>query len=178
MAQFLRIASEPAPDLRENGIPDDIADLVERAMSRDPKDRPTAAALGEELQRLQRRHGFTVDEMALRAEPRRPHEARRPPPARSGRATFPGAHQLRRSARRVGRGEEPAAGVTSGDVDRDRWGRQDAAGVASGGRGGRGFADGVCLVELGELRDGSLLVDVVAAGLGLRDESARRSATC
>ena len=29
------------------------------------------------------------------------------------------------------------------------------------------------LVELGELRDGSLLVDVVASGLGLRDESAR-----
>ena len=27
----------------------------------------------------------------------------------------------------------------------------------------RGFRDGVCLVELGELRDGSLLVDVVAA---------------
>ena len=37
----------------------------------------------------------------------------------------------------------------------------------------RDFADGVWLVELGELRDGSLLVDVVAASLGVRDESAR-----
>ena len=35
------------------------------------------------------------------------------------------------------------------------------------------FPDGVRMVELGELHDGSLLVDVVAAGLGLRDESAR-----
>ena len=37
----------------------------------------------------------------------------------------------------------------------------------------RDFADGVRLVELGELRDESLLVDVVAAALGLRDQSAR-----
>jgi AAA+ ATPase superfamily predicted ATPase len=35
------------------------------------------------------------------------------------------------------------------------------------------FADGVWLIELDELHDGSLLVDVVAAGLGLRDDSAR-----
>ena len=35
------------------------------------------------------------------------------------------------------------------------------------------FPGGVHLVELGELRAGSLLVDVVASGLGLRDESAR-----
>jgi non-specific serine/threonine protein kinase len=37
-AQFLRIASELAPDLREAGIPDDISTVVERAMSRDPDD--------------------------------------------------------------------------------------------------------------------------------------------
>ena len=35
------------------------------------------------------------------------------------------------------------------------------------------FRDGVWLVELGELRDGSLLLDTVAAALGVRDESAR-----
>lgn len=35
------------------------------------------------------------------------------------------------------------------------------------------FADGVRLVELGDLRDPSLVVDVVAGGLGLRDESGR-----
>ena len=37
----------------------------------------------------------------------------------------------------------------------------------------RDFPDGVWLVEFGDLRDGALLVDVVAASLGLRDESAR-----
>src|SRR5258705_4406888 len=74
VAQFLRIARESVPDLRETGIPDDIAAVVERAMSREPGDRPSAASLGEEIQRLQRRHGFTVDEMVLRPEP----EAGRP----------------------------------------------------------------------------------------------------
>jgi len=52
-------------------------------------------------------------------------------------------------------------------------GRQDPAGTAGRDRVGDYFADGVWLVELGELRDGSLLVDVVATGLGVRDESAR-----
>lgn len=37
----------------------------------------------------------------------------------------------------------------------------------------RQFPDGVWLVELGELRDTSLLADVVAAALGVRDRSAR-----
>ena len=37
----------------------------------------------------------------------------------------------------------------------------------------RDFPDGVWLAELGDLHDGSLLVDVLAASLGVRDESAR-----
>ena len=37
----------------------------------------------------------------------------------------------------------------------------------------REYADGVRLVELGELRDESSLVDAVAAALGVRDHSAR-----
>ena len=37
----------------------------------------------------------------------------------------------------------------------------------------RDFPDGVWLVELGDLHDGSLLADVVAASLGVRDESGR-----
>ena len=49
VTQFLRIATESAPDLRENGIPDDVSVAVERAMSRDPRDRPSVLALGEEL---------------------------------------------------------------------------------------------------------------------------------
>jgi serine/threonine-protein kinase PknK len=46
VAQFLRIAPEPVPDLRQSGIPDDISAVVEKAMARDPADRPAAAASG------------------------------------------------------------------------------------------------------------------------------------
>jgi non-specific serine/threonine protein kinase len=176
VAQFLRIASESAPDLRETGIPDDIAAVVERAMSRDPNDRPSAASLGEEIQRLQRRHGFTVDEMLLRPEP----EAGRPE-----------ARVIASSARRplgnlpleltsfVGRRTElsevktllPVSRLVTltgiGGVGKTRL----ALRAATEAR--RAFPDGVWLVELGELRDGSLLVNVVAASLGVRDESAR-----
>ena len=69
MAQFLRIATESAPDLRERGIPDDVSAVVERAMARDPKDRPSAAALGEDIQRLQRRHGFARRRNGAAARP-------------------------------------------------------------------------------------------------------------
>ena len=36
VAQFLRIASESAPDLRESGIPDDVCAVVEKAMAARP----------------------------------------------------------------------------------------------------------------------------------------------
>ncbi|WP_420754130.1 serine/threonine-protein kinase, partial [Rhodococcus sp. O3] len=66
VAQFLRITTQPVPDLREHGIPEDVAEAIARAMARTPDRRPaTAAEFGEELRLLQRRHGFPVDEMAL-----------------------------------------------------------------------------------------------------------------
>ncbi|OOL32986.1 protein kinase, partial [Rhodococcus rhodochrous] len=69
VAQFLRITTQPVPDLREHGIPDDVADTIARAMARQPGRRPgTAAAFGEELRALQRTHDLPVDEMALRAD--------------------------------------------------------------------------------------------------------------
>jgi ATP/maltotriose-dependent transcriptional regulator MalT len=69
MAQFVRITSQPVPDLREQGLPEDVAAIVERAMARDPADRPTsAAAFGEELRELQRQSGVSVDEMARPVE--------------------------------------------------------------------------------------------------------------
>ena len=65
VAQFLRITSQPVPDLREQGLPADVAAVIERAMARDPADRPVgAAAFGEELRNIQRSHGAAVDEMA------------------------------------------------------------------------------------------------------------------
>jgi ATP/maltotriose-dependent transcriptional regulator MalT len=69
IAQFVRITSQPIPDLREQGLPANVAAIVEHAMARDPADRPTsAAAFGEELRELQRQSGVTVDEMARPVE--------------------------------------------------------------------------------------------------------------
>jgi predicted ATPase len=174
VAQFLRIASESALDLRETGIPDDIAAVVERAMSRDPGDRRSAASLGEEIQRLQRRLGFTVDEMVLRPEP----EAERP----EARVVALGARRLisnlpleltsfvgRRAELSEVNGLLSASRLVTltgiGGVGKTRL----ALRAATEAR--RTFPDGLWLVELGDLRDGSLLVDVVAESLGVRDES-------
>lgn len=66
VAQFLRITSEPVPDLRGAGIPDDVCDVLERGMSTDPGERPASAAeFGELLRRIEYRHGLTVDDMAV-----------------------------------------------------------------------------------------------------------------
>src|ERR1700733_12069878 len=64
IAQFLRVTSQPTPDLGNQGLPADVAAVIERAMARDPADRPaTAAEFGDELRAVQRRNGVTVDEM-------------------------------------------------------------------------------------------------------------------
>ncbi|MDT7766266.1 MAG: serine/threonine-protein kinase PknK, partial [Mycobacterium sp.] len=69
VAQFLRITSQPVPDLREHGLPSDVAAIIERAMARDPTDRPSSAAqFGDELRELQRGNGVAVDEMARPVE--------------------------------------------------------------------------------------------------------------
>ena len=66
VAQFLRITSQPIPDLRTQGLPADVAASIERAMALDPADRPaTAAEFGDELRAVQRRNGVNVDEMPL-----------------------------------------------------------------------------------------------------------------
>ena len=80
VAQFLRIASEPVPDLRTDGLPDDVAAAIELAMARDPSDRPaTVEDFGERLREVQRSAGTDVDQMArpveLGVERREPPEA-------------------------------------------------------------------------------------------------------
>ncbi len=70
VAQFLRITSEPVPDLRGEGVPDDLCDALERGMAPEPEDRPqTAAAFGDVLRNIQRAHGLPVDTMALPGPP-------------------------------------------------------------------------------------------------------------
>ena len=69
VAQFLRVTSQPIPDLREQGFPADVAAVIERAMARDPAARPiSAAAFGDELREVQRASGVAVDEMARPVE--------------------------------------------------------------------------------------------------------------
>lgn len=66
VAQFLRITTQPVPDLREQDIPADVASVIEAAMAPDPADRPASAlAFGQALQAVQRAHGETPDDMAL-----------------------------------------------------------------------------------------------------------------
>jgi serine/threonine-protein kinase PknK len=68
-AHFLRLTTQPVADLHRREVPDDVCRLVERAMATDPAGRPaTAAAFGEELREVQRRHRLAVDDMALPAD--------------------------------------------------------------------------------------------------------------
>lgn len=66
MSQFVRITTEPIPDLREEGIPAALSAAIEKAMVENPSDRfATAEDLGDELRNIQRHYGFEVDSMAL-----------------------------------------------------------------------------------------------------------------
>ncbi len=66
IAQFLRITGQPIPDLRGHGVPDGLCAVLERAMAKDPADRPASAeAFGHALQEVQRAAGLPVTDMAL-----------------------------------------------------------------------------------------------------------------
>ncbi len=70
VAQFVRITSEPVPDLRGSGIPDDVCAALEIGMAPDPAERPaTAADFGEMLRRIEWSHGLKVADMALPGAP-------------------------------------------------------------------------------------------------------------
>ncbi|WP_435590897.1 protein kinase domain-containing protein [Nocardia sp. bgisy118] len=188
VAQFVRITTQPLPNLREHGIDDDLAQVIEHAMARTSEQRPSAAALGEQLQRLQAGRGLPVDEIAVRAEADggRPESApvslippttgRSPvlgpvPSASSVSAKAP--HPLELTSfvgRRVELAEVKSLLARSrlvtltgiGGVGKTRL----ATRVATGAQ--RDFADGVWLVELAELHDGGLLPEVIATALELR----------
>ncbi|MFI9534362.1 protein kinase [Nocardia fusca] len=180
VAQFLRITTQPIPDLREIGVPDQVAVLVESAMSRDPRDRPSAAALGEALQQVQQDHGFPVDSMARRADPgREAHDEVewaqsrfRPMPAARGSGNLP-LELTSFINRRTEVSEMKSLLATSrlvtltgtGGVGKTRLALRGAA------QARHDFPDGAWLVELAEISEPSLLAGVVATTLGLRDDS-------
>ncbi|MGV0806562.1 protein kinase domain-containing protein [Mycolicibacterium setense] len=66
VAQFLRITAEPIPDLRAQGMPDDLCAVIESAMARNPAQRPASAAgFGQLLRDIQRAHGLPMAQMTL-----------------------------------------------------------------------------------------------------------------
>ncbi|WKN60535.1 protein kinase (plasmid) [Rhodococcus opacus] len=191
VAQFVRITTEPVPDLREQNISDDVRAVVERAMAASAPDRYSAATLGEALQRVQLDHGLAVDDMALQigsgGERRResvPNSVvaradgsnSSPGRALSGKSTGNLPVELtsfvgrRNELSEVRRSLETSHLVTLtgfGGVGKTRLALRAADSLR------RGFNDGVWLVEFAELSDGSLLVELVAAALGLRDQRVR-----
>ncbi|MFF3572537.1 protein kinase [Nocardia jiangxiensis] len=188
VAQFLRITTQPTPNLREHGIDEDLATVIEHSMARTPGQRPSAAALGERLRQLQAGHGWPVDEMVVRAEADAEQQAATPVPliplapggsqaqgplefgwSVSGQESLPleltsfigrrteltRAKNLLASSRLV-----TLTGI--GGVGKTRLALRVATGAI------RDFPDKVWLVELGELHDGALLPEVIAATVGLR----------
>ncbi|PBC58016.1 protein kinase [Rhodococcus sp. ACPA1] len=192
VAQFVRITSEPVPNPREHGIADDVSALIEGAMSTDPGRRPTIAELSRHLRSVQRTHGFPVADQAERADPESamngPSQAD-PPESAGGDRAQSDAPRVSHSGRTgalpleltsfVDRRSESAevknllassrmVTLTGmGGVGKTRLALRVASQVRSG------FADGVFLAELGELRDALLLVNVVADAVGVRDRSPR-----
>jgi predicted GTPase len=68
---MMRIATQPVPDLRPRGVPDDLATAIELGMAKEPDGRPaTAREFGELLQSVQRAHGLPVTDMRLRGDAR------------------------------------------------------------------------------------------------------------
>src|SRR5690606_24762440 len=135
VAQFLRITTQPVPDLREQDIPADVAAAIEAAMAQDPQDRPASAyEFGETLREVQIAHGQVPDDMALldpeiTAVETGPPAHDRQPPAVTARRSWPllpptAAGWMSGAGARSGRttGETGPRGSTSG--------RRDAAAAA------------------------------------------------
>ncbi|KAF0958011.1 protein kinase domain-containing protein [Rhodococcus sp. T7] len=187
VAQFLRITTQPVPDLRGHGLDGDVSAAIARAMSRDPGERPaTAADFGEQLRRIQRERGLPVSEMALQtvhgaSESMGQHSSggqRRstePSPQGGGGAkgnlpleltSFVGRRHELTEAKNMLAGSRLGTLAGIGGVGKTRLALRVAETVR------RDYPDGVWLVALGELHEGSLLVDAVAGALGLRDHAA------
>ena len=177
VAQYIRISTEAAPDLRQHDVADDVAAVIERAMAREPVNRPSALGLGELLQQVQADHGLPVDELAVHGiggTQRRAVRPSTPAPARGRAGRLPAL-----PTGLVGRDAELAQ--LRELVDESRL-------VTLTGIGGVGktslathlanelrpqFPDGVWVVELQALRDGSLLTQVLAETLEKQDLAGR-----
>ena len=65
-AVALRIANDPAPDLRATGVPDAVIDVIDRAMAKDPAARwDSAEAMGHALQQAEVTLGLPITPMTV-----------------------------------------------------------------------------------------------------------------
>ena len=90
-----RIMLEAPPRMRRDDAPRGLSELLVRTMSKSPEERPvSAAAFGQELQRIQGELGLPVTALPLAAPPTARRRARaRLPPSRAGarhRSRLPG----------------------------------------------------------------------------------------
>ena len=171
VTQFRRITTQPVPDLQDNGLPSEVAALVATAMKRDPGERPSAAAFGEAIRRVQQRLGYPVDNMALRAGPGLNTGEKSAPDTGARRGNLPaeltGFINRRTELVEVRNLLSTSRLVTLtgiGGVGKTRLALRAAATRESD------FAGGAWLAELADVSDPTLLVDVVAAAVGARDE--------
>ncbi|WP_406271448.1 protein kinase [Nocardia sp. NBC_00881] len=68
VAQFVRVTTEPVPDLRRGGVPALLCVAVESAMAGDPAQRPaTAREFGDRLRNIEFSSGVAVNSMVLAA---------------------------------------------------------------------------------------------------------------
>lgn len=160
--------------LRVRGKCADVATVIEMAMSRDPRSRPSAGEFGDVLRQIQARHGLVPDEMAFHSDMQSdppPQQLAGSTAARDTLSNLP-AEVTSFVGRRAELADVKNLLVTYrlvtltgiGGVGKTCLALQAARDSAED------FVDGVRLVELGELRDGSLLADVVAEALSLRDD--------
>ncbi|MFC9554926.1 protein kinase [Rhodococcus sp. NPDC056960] len=172
VAQFLRIAAEPAPNPREHGIPDDVSAIIERAMAGTPESRPSATELGRQLRASQRLHGFAVDDMALHTEPGAAESQEKGAADR----LVPHAHEFFREVTSfVGRRNEVAAVKARlsdsrivtltgfGGVGKTRLACRVAAEVR------RTYTGGVWFVDLASISGPDLVVGAIAEALDIQD---------
>ncbi|WP_205876687.1 protein kinase domain-containing protein [Mycobacterium camsae] len=163
--QFARISELPLPDLRDTGIPADLAALIAEAMARNPGCRPSALELGRQLQQIQACHELAVDAMVVQ-------DATAVGGSPSPRPRSPGSAYAR-APQLVGRDDE---------LKRLRMLLTPARLVTITGAGGIGktalalhvtqqlraeYPGGIWMVELTNARDMRELAGLVAATLGL-----------
>nr|WP_218681017.1 protein kinase [Rhodococcus qingshengii] len=173
VAQFVRIANEPAPDLREQGIADDISTVIEQAMSTITENRPQSAlAFGDALRVIRSNRGTGGGAEIAHTGPEADSD-RRPPTLPSNRekgnlalelSSFVGRRRELTEAKKLLSHSRILTLTGAGGVGKTRLALRLATSVQ------REFADGAWFVALDEVHTSARLIDVVAANLGVRDQ--------